>query len=189
MVAQGKESTCKCREHQRSGFDPWVKKMSWRAQQPTLIFLLGESRRSLVGCSPKATEHARTKIFQNFFSAKKVFLNEQNYIKHVDYHLSNLLRVTRSQNCVSCKLCFLPLRMSQSNWEGRCVHICLAEQEYPNGRIYRVAQCGGYMLDCKNLRDGGSSADSPTSPWLDIAETPFSFLRHGYYNTYNTGLC
>ena len=160
-----------------------------------------------MGCSPKVTERAHTKIFQNFFSAKKVFLNEQNYIEHVDYHLSNLLRVTRSRNCVSCKLWFLPSRMAQSNGEGRCVHICLAEQEHPNGRkgrcvhiclaeqehpngrIYRVAQCGGYMLDCKNLRDGGSSPDSPTSPWLGIAETSFSFLRHDYYNTYNTGLC
>lgn len=141
-----------------------------------------------MGCSPKVTECAHTKIFQNFFSAKKVFLNEQYYPEHVDYHLSNLLRVTRSWNCVSCKLRFLPSRMSQSNWEGRCVHIFLAEQEHIR-RIYRVAQCGRYMLDCKNLRDGGSSPDSPTSPWLGIAETPFSFLRHGYYNTYNTGLC
>ena len=127
--------------------------------------------------------------FPKFLLCQKVFLNEQNYAEHVDYHLSKLLRVTCSWNCVSCKLRFQLLRMSQSNWEGRCVHIFLAEQEHPNARIYRVAQCRGCILDCKNLRDWGSSPDSPTSPWLDIAETPFSLLRHGYYNTYNTGLC
>ena len=26
----GKESTCQCRRHERHGFDPWVRKISWR---------------------------------------------------------------------------------------------------------------------------------------------------------------
>ena len=50
--ASGKEPTCQCR---RCGFDPWVGKISWRRkQQPTLVFLPGESHgwRSLVGYSP-----------------------------------------------------------------------------------------------------------------------------------------
>ena len=33
-----------CRSHRRCGFNPWVRKVSWRkAQQPTPVFLPGES--------------------------------------------------------------------------------------------------------------------------------------------------
>ena len=51
----GKEPTGQCRRRKRHGFDPWVMKIPWiRAQQPSLVFLPGEShgRRSLAGCSP-----------------------------------------------------------------------------------------------------------------------------------------
>ena len=42
--ASGKEPTCQCRRHKRSGFDPWVGKIPWRkAWQPTPVFLPGES--------------------------------------------------------------------------------------------------------------------------------------------------
>ena len=50
----GKEPTCQCRRHKRCGFDPWVRKIPWRrAQQPTPVFLPGESHghRSLAGYS------------------------------------------------------------------------------------------------------------------------------------------
>ena len=39
-----------------NGFDPWVKKISWRRKwQPTAVFLLGKSHRQriLVGYSPQ----------------------------------------------------------------------------------------------------------------------------------------
>ena len=36
--------TCQCRRPKRCGFDPWVGKIPWRrAQQPTPVFLPGES--------------------------------------------------------------------------------------------------------------------------------------------------
>ena len=44
----GKESPCQCRRH---GFDPWVRKISWRRKwQPAPVFLPGKSHewRSLV---------------------------------------------------------------------------------------------------------------------------------------------
>ena len=44
-----------CRKCKRYGFNPWVGKISWRrAQQPTPVFLPGEShrQRSLAGYSP-----------------------------------------------------------------------------------------------------------------------------------------
>ena len=53
--ASGKEYTCQCRRLKRCGFDPWVGKIPWkRAQQPTPVFLPGEScgQRSLVAYSP-----------------------------------------------------------------------------------------------------------------------------------------
>ena len=46
---------CQCRRHKKFGFNPWVGKIPWRgAQQPTTVFLPGESRgqRTLVGSSP-----------------------------------------------------------------------------------------------------------------------------------------
>ena len=53
--ANGKEPACQCRRHKRLEFDPWVWKIPRkRAQQPTRVFLPGDShgQRSLVGCSP-----------------------------------------------------------------------------------------------------------------------------------------
>ena len=50
--SSGKESTCQCR---RRGFDPWVRKISWRREwQPTPVFLPGEfhGQRSLASDSP-----------------------------------------------------------------------------------------------------------------------------------------
>ena len=50
------ERTClQDRRHQRCGFDSWIGKIPWRrAQQPTPVFLPGESHgeRSLAGYSP-----------------------------------------------------------------------------------------------------------------------------------------
>ena len=42
-------------ETRRHGFDPWVRKIPWRrAQQPTVVFLPGESHgeRGMVGYGP-----------------------------------------------------------------------------------------------------------------------------------------
>ena len=70
--ASDKEPACQCRRHKRHGFNPWVRKISWRrAWQPTPVFLPGEShgQRSRVGYSPwgckesdttDVTEHACT---------------------------------------------------------------------------------------------------------------------------------
>ena len=66
-----KESACQCKRHKRSGFNPWVRKISLRRKwQPTLAFLPGQShgQRSLVGYSPwghkesDTTERAHTHI-------------------------------------------------------------------------------------------------------------------------------
>ena len=50
----------------RRGFDPWVQKIPWRkAQQPTAVFLPGEShgQRSLAGYSPQGhKELDRTEV-------------------------------------------------------------------------------------------------------------------------------
>ena len=68
---RGKEPICQWRRH-RLKFDCWVRTIPWRrAQQPTPVFLPGEShgQRSLVGYSPwgckqsdttEATQHACT---------------------------------------------------------------------------------------------------------------------------------
>jgi len=55
--ASGKEPTCQCRRLKRHRFDPWVGKIPWkRAQQPTPVFLPGEShgQRSLADYSPNS---------------------------------------------------------------------------------------------------------------------------------------
>ena len=52
--ASSNELACQCRRHKRCGFDSWVRKIPWRAWQPTPVFLPGEShrQRSLAGYSP-----------------------------------------------------------------------------------------------------------------------------------------
>ena len=54
-----KESACQCRRRRRHGFDPWVRKISWRRKwQPTSVFLPGKShgQRSLACCSPRVAK-------------------------------------------------------------------------------------------------------------------------------------
>ena len=51
----GKEPTCQCRRCQRSRFDPWMQKITWRREWlPTPVFLPGKfhGQRSLAGYSP-----------------------------------------------------------------------------------------------------------------------------------------
>ena len=55
MLLSGKESACQCRRCRKRGFDPWVRKISWRKKwQPTPVFLPRKShgQRSLEGYSP-----------------------------------------------------------------------------------------------------------------------------------------
>ena len=58
-----KESAGQCRRCRRCGFDPWVRKISWRRKwQPTLVFLPGEShgQRSLVDYNPWGCKELNT---------------------------------------------------------------------------------------------------------------------------------
>ena len=61
--AKGKEPACQCWKRKRRGFDPWVGKIPWRrAQQPTPVFLPGEShgQRSLKGYSLQGRRESYT---------------------------------------------------------------------------------------------------------------------------------
>ena len=62
--ARGQELACQCRRHKRFGFDPWVRKILWRrAQQPTPLFLPGESygQKNLAGYVHSVTK-SRTRL-------------------------------------------------------------------------------------------------------------------------------
>ena len=55
QMVQRKRIHLQCRRCRRHGFDPWVRKISWKRKwQPTPVFLPGEShgQRSLTGYSP-----------------------------------------------------------------------------------------------------------------------------------------
>ena len=57
--ASGEKPACQSMRCKIHGFDSWVGKISWRrAQQPTPVFLPGEShgQRSLAGYSPRLTK-------------------------------------------------------------------------------------------------------------------------------------
>ena len=69
VLLVGKESTCQCRRHRRSRFDPWVGKILWRRQWQLTpgntsgkYFLAGKShgQRSLVGYSSKGCKESAT---------------------------------------------------------------------------------------------------------------------------------
>ena len=64
----GKEPACQCRRHKRHGFDPWVRKVSWRrAWHPTPVFLPGEShgQRSLAAYSHRVAESDTTEVTEH----------------------------------------------------------------------------------------------------------------------------
>ena len=53
--ASGKEPACQCRGLKRHGFDPWVRKITWRRKwQPTPVYVPGKfhEQRCLTGYSP-----------------------------------------------------------------------------------------------------------------------------------------
>ena len=57
--SSGKEPACQCRRHKRHKFDLWVGKIPWRrAQQPTSVFMAGESlgQRSLATRVPRVAQ-------------------------------------------------------------------------------------------------------------------------------------
>ena len=61
--ARGTESNCQCRRRKRRGFDPWVRKITWRrAWQSTPVFLPRKShgQRSLVGYTVHRVAKGRT---------------------------------------------------------------------------------------------------------------------------------
>ena len=76
-----------CRKHRRSGFDPWVRKISWRRKwQPTPVFSPDKShgQRSLVDYSPKGckeldmTEHPYIYIYNWMDRSRKVSFARQD---------------------------------------------------------------------------------------------------------------
>ena len=60
MIKNPPANAGRCKRHR---FHPWVEKIPWRrAQQPTLVFLPGEShgQKSLAGCSPQSHKESDT---------------------------------------------------------------------------------------------------------------------------------
>ena len=76
----GKEFTCQCR---RCGFDPWVRKTSWRGKcQPTPVFLPGESHhlRKLAGYSPWGRNELDITERIHFISLSILEINISSYV-------------------------------------------------------------------------------------------------------------
>ena len=101
--ASGKEPTGQCRRRRkRHGFDPQVRKIPWRrAQQPTPVFLPGEShgQRSPGGYSPQGhtesdmTQHKHTKIYCTTQEIQLLFDNNfkwNKFIKVLNHYAINL---------------------------------------------------------------------------------------------------
>ena len=79
----GKELTCQCRRCKRHRFSPWVRKIPWRrAQQPTPVFLPGEShgQGSLV-YSPGG--HRELNMTERLSTAWHIILTEKNLSKQI----------------------------------------------------------------------------------------------------------
>ena len=93
---------------QRCRFDSWVGKISWRrAQQPTPVFLPGEShgQRSLASCSPQGlteldttevTQHTRIVDLQYYasFSCTVILL-------YICIHAAAAAKLLQSSDCVT----------------------------------------------------------------------------------------
>ena len=83
---------CRCRRRKRHGFDPWVRKISWRKERlPTLVFL--PEKFHGVGCSPWdhkesiMTEHTcGTLHLQNLSSFDRFLSFDCLYPCHIHTH-------------------------------------------------------------------------------------------------------
>ena len=90
--ANGKESACQYRRHKRHGFDPWVRKTTWRrACQSTPVFLPGESRgqRGLVATGHRVTISHKESDWSNLTQYISLLMTLPSlYIKkdHKYYH-------------------------------------------------------------------------------------------------------
>ena len=90
--ASGKEPACQWRRCKRCRFDPWVGKIPWRrAQQPTPVFLPGEShaQRHLAGCSAQGcTDSDTAEVTWHTHSSidKKIPELYQHILQILGYH-------------------------------------------------------------------------------------------------------
>ena len=121
-----KKPACQCRRHKRCGFNPWVGNVPWRrAQQPTPVFLPGESYGQKILEGYKSTGSQRVgRVGHNWsdlactYNYKLVWvLNSSNFHKY--------LATTHQTNIFHFLLSFLfeLLRTNAAlelNWQGSC---------------------------------------------------------------------
>ena len=86
----GEESACQCR---RRGFDPWVRKNTWRRKwQPTPILLPGKShgQRSLAAYSPCGCKELDTTKWLSTWGCRPYYIDGPHKNKlHKPYYLHN----------------------------------------------------------------------------------------------------
>ena len=95
--ASGKESSCQCRRHKRSRFDPWVGEISLsRKWHPIPVFLPGKfhGQRSLVGHSQRGCKELDTTEYTystpNFVLKKSSFPDQEMYFLTPDSNMYSL---------------------------------------------------------------------------------------------------
>ena len=107
--ASGKEPACQCRRCKRCGFDPWVRKVSWKRKwQPTPVFLPGEchGQRSLAGCRPwHCKELNMTEYTAQQGSTAQSLLKCHGCVGCVWAQYRDL--TLPLERCLACPLCFV----------------------------------------------------------------------------------
>ena len=124
-----KESSSQCRRCKRCGFDPWVRKISWKkAWQPTPVFLPGKShgQRSLAGYSPWVPKELDTT--ERVHSCCKYFM------QHVVLY---------------CRSSSWQMREWISGWRlhsgKQHLEVCITEVE-PQPKVYNFSFCKIYFI-------------------------------------------
>ena len=109
--SSGKEHACQCRKHKRCRFNPWVRKIPWRrAQQPTPVFLPGEShgQRSLVDYSPYSRGESDTTEHTHMHAS--AVLPGKHKVAHACLHLAAGASNFTNPRTLKTHACRLPPR-------------------------------------------------------------------------------
>ena len=86
--ASGKEPTCQCRRYKRLGFNPQLRKISWRrAWQPSQVLLPEEShgQRSLAGYSPWGSQRV-CQIWLKWLSTHRYYNEYEEILISIHAH-------------------------------------------------------------------------------------------------------
>ena len=135
----------------RRGFDPWVRKIAWRrAQQPTLVFLLGEShgQRSLVDYSPETCKQLDMLkwLWSSALFSRSVMSDslQPHELQHSRPPCPSTTPRVHPNSCPSSRRCHRAISSSVVHFSS-CLQSLPATESFPMSQLFAW---GGHCFHC-----------------------------------------